>query len=421
MSDIIDKVEKFRKGLKLVKPTYQQLMRIAMDLGEKNKKQINRRIKNQKSVGFHKDYNWGAKKLGYSRSTAPISKSVTVSYKQPKMYSKNGSMFVTHKELIATVKTSDNFALKSYTINPGLFSVFPWLSSIAINFEKYKFKKLVFRYIPACSTSTSGSVYMAHDYDVNDDPPSGESAISNFQEVVSGNTWKEIACVSRGNNKNNAKQYYVTPSKTLPNGGDPLNYHLSNFFIATVGGPTDTPVTGGKIWVEYEIELITPVLSTTFLVQNPYYSVCQLAGSNNSSTSRTAPFGLTTDYNLSAKRSGFFDNIFKYVGTNSLGTMTCLQTGSYRIMYEYTSVTAVPTTSTVTLVNTSGNSVQYSNSTIVTSKNNGVVFVFGYNYYIYLVAGDALTFSTVIGSAASETAWLEVLPFNNKISVPVFV
>jgi hypothetical protein len=59
----------------------------------------------------------------------------------------------------------------TFVINAGDRVTFPWLSSIANNFERYRFIKLSFAFISGQATSMAGKVGLGVDYDPKDTPP----------------------------------------------------------------------------------------------------------------------------------------------------------------------------------------------------------------------------------------------------------
>lgn len=55
---------------------------------------------------------------------------------------------ISHREYVGDVVSgpSNSFTYKTYSLNPGNSSLFPWLSVISENFESYKFHGLVFEF-----------------------------------------------------------------------------------------------------------------------------------------------------------------------------------------------------------------------------------------------------------------------------------
>ena len=59
-----------------------------------------------------------------------------------------------HRELIQGIGTSPIFVLFQLSVNPSLPQIFPWLSSVAQSFQKYRFNKLKFCYEPSSGTGS---------------------------------------------------------------------------------------------------------------------------------------------------------------------------------------------------------------------------------------------------------------------------
>ena len=108
-----------------------------------------------------------------NKNSAPISSSILLVSKAPKI--NNGKRFtVSHTEFITPVIIKQRvsnvaFSLfKRFRINPGSALTFSWLSSIALSFEFYRFKKLKFHYITRSPTTRSDSLIMSPDYDASE-------------------------------------------------------------------------------------------------------------------------------------------------------------------------------------------------------------------------------------------------------------
>ena len=75
-----------------------------------------------------------------------------------------GALIVSHREYIGDIfgpdEASRNFKNRTYALNPGIESTFPWLSQIAQNYEEYEFGQLVFEYKSTVNPSVSGDGQM---------------------------------------------------------------------------------------------------------------------------------------------------------------------------------------------------------------------------------------------------------------------
>jgi len=191
--------------------------------------------------------------------TAPVNISRKVAMAKPKIKSSNGSVVVSHSEYIGTVSSSATFAATTYPINPGLAITFPWLSNLAVNYVKYRFKKLQFLYVPAVGTATSGRVALAFDSNVTAAIPVNKqqmfSIAPNDEEAV----WNEVA-ISVDTSKHAwlyVRQFLTAASNTIVNtSNDPKMSDCGRLiFAADLASGT---VTCGELYVNYTVELVDP-------------------------------------------------------------------------------------------------------------------------------------------------------------------
>jgi hypothetical protein len=123
-----------------------------------------------------------AKSNGISKpQIANVGTTVVVTNKKPiqKMLA-NGNILVKHREFISKVPGSTSFSLSSYPINPGLPGQFPWLRSIANNYESYRFRKLSYIFINSKTGTFAGDVILGIDYDASDPDPFNELELQSY-------------------------------------------------------------------------------------------------------------------------------------------------------------------------------------------------------------------------------------------------
>ncbi len=171
-------------------------------------------------------------------------------------YSGDGRVRIRHREYIGDVSGSVAFGLLSYSINPGLSHVFPWLAGIARRFESYLFRRLNFEYETQKSASTSGSVMLAVDFDAADPPPVGKQQLMSYHNAVRSAVWDE--CCYRSDALDLSKfgvQRYIRTGNLSPN-QDVKTYDVGNLYLGTQGEADTSPI--GELYVDYDVELITP-------------------------------------------------------------------------------------------------------------------------------------------------------------------
>lgn len=201
-----------------------------------------------------------AKKTGQSpnqvKVLAPASVGQRQTIKKPRTRtSKSGNYCVSHSELVDSIIGNNDFVNSSFTINPGVQSVFPWLSQIAPNYESYKFKKLHFRYVPSVGSQQSGTMYMAPEFNNNDLPPTDESQLASYDDCVTGSVWTNHVYRCSAQNLNKRKSYFVR-SGSLPSNADVDLYDVGYLNITALDCGSTLKV--GKLWVDYDVEFMTP-------------------------------------------------------------------------------------------------------------------------------------------------------------------
>lgn len=184
-------------------------------------------------------------------------------------------------ERVGTVNGSLQFeVVANFACNPGLKDSFPWLSSHADLYEKYKIHKLVYRYKNLKGTGAGGNIIMSFDYDTLDAPPS--SAIEMCQSTVwtDGAPWR----IFELHVPVDSKAYYTRPG--LIPGTDLKTYDMGRLFVAAEGssdasGSTDTSPQG-ILEVEYDIELMEKQPASLGI--NPVQHTCSMFFNNDYQT-----------------------------------------------------------------------------------------------------------------------------------------
>jgi len=183
----------------------------------------------------------------------------------PKFASSKYAHTVCHREYIGDISGTSAFTLRSYNINPGLAKTFPWLSTLAANYEEYKIHGMIFEYRSTSaewngSTQALGTVILATEYNSTRPSFANKIAMENHEYAVSGkpsaNILHGIECAR---NQSALSEQYVRQGYNLfPSGstGDQRFADFGEFQLATQGF-TGTPVVG-ELWVSYCIELLKP-------------------------------------------------------------------------------------------------------------------------------------------------------------------
>lgn len=151
-------------------------------------------------------------------------------------------------ERVSSLAGSPTFLVQgSYAINPALPSLFPWLANHATLYDKYRFRKLVFRFKTSRGSSSSGTIMMSFDSDTLD--PTATSSMEMSQSAVysDGPVWNTLALSVPCD-----QDWRFTRSASVAN-SDNKTYDLGRLTVA-VEGCADT-LAHGFIEVEYSLEV----------------------------------------------------------------------------------------------------------------------------------------------------------------------
>jgi hypothetical protein len=198
-------------------------------------------------------------------------------------------------------------------VNPGLSS-FTWLSQRALGWEKYKFLRLEFVYIPSTAvTSTPGSVYLGLDYDPTDAAPGSLGAMSSYESFEPQRVFLSKSILAKRNRMFDGVQYKRI--RCGPVAGDLELFDGCSLIIATDNCSSAAAI--GDVWVNYEIELVSPQTEPAV-----------------PKTSRLAMFNLSANMSLTSavEKTLAYDeeivNAFGVVNTSGVFTLPC---GTFRI------------------------------------------------------------------------------------------
>lgn len=162
---------------------------------------------------------------------------------------------VTHTEYVDDVISSMAFDVRSLRVNPAEACTFPWLTRIARNYEKYKFRSLRFFLKTTAPTSVGGSIILAYDYDPTDSPPANKQQILQYSGATRGAPWMNLE-VELKRNEVQGNKFMIAG---LAASDDALRRQQDPclLLVATSGMP-DSGTTIAELWVQYDVDLFTP-------------------------------------------------------------------------------------------------------------------------------------------------------------------
>lgn len=182
----------------------------------------------------------------------------------PAMHKVGSDVRVSHREYVCEVISSSSantFKVDKYPINPALRTSFPWLSSVAQQYEQYKLHGCVFEFRSNSgnalnSTNTAlGSVVMGASYRPSTSTPTNKQQIMNYEWANETVPSKDMIMGIECDPASLAyKQYFTRGSNTLPTDDSVNQYDVANLYIAS-SGCQGTNVVLGSLYVSYDFEL----------------------------------------------------------------------------------------------------------------------------------------------------------------------
>jgi hypothetical protein len=202
-----------------------------------------------------------SKKSGRASNSTPLKRNTSVITRKPVQRMTKDGINVSHREYVGPLMSSATptaFSIdKSFKLNPGYTTVFPWLAHVARNYESYKFKKCVIVVQNYMSAMRDGMINYCVDYDA------GDAAPGDLQQMLSNKTAGsrpvgapfnivlDVAALNKiGKNK------FVRALDT--DIFDTLLYDSGNlYFNASLPSDLNGRIVA-NIFIEYDVELKTP-------------------------------------------------------------------------------------------------------------------------------------------------------------------
>lgn len=218
---------------------------------------------------MNKTTNTGKKQSKKTKSVvsvtkAPLALGVAARASPPSVNGRD-SFHVVRREFVGTATngTTTGFALTTlsqalpgYDFNPSVQNLFPWVSNVANCYERFRFNKLSFHFVPSQAASTAGRFYAAVDYDYDDRVASTKTELMGNKTAVEAAVWQEcrLVCDPASLNRDMPYRYISCTTRGLDVEG-------RTSFAGYLMCAFDTTATNCliDIWVEYDLELVTPV------------------------------------------------------------------------------------------------------------------------------------------------------------------
>lgn len=193
---------------------------------------------------------------------------------------KEGAVIIRHREYIGDVvssPTANSFNLDTYPLNPAQSLTFPWLSSIAQQFEEYMINGMVFEFkstaSDAIASSTNlalGNVIMATSYDPLNPPFSSQMEMLNYEYAQSCKVSESAMHMIECDPRQTPLTHLYTRVGTVPGNADLRLYDFGSFQIAT-SGLQGSSINIGQLWVTYEFCFYKAKVNTASVSSGPMF------------------------------------------------------------------------------------------------------------------------------------------------------
>jgi len=297
---------------------------------------------------------------------------------------KGEGFVIQHEEYVGDLFTGGGtpptgFTIETFNLNPANEELFPWLSTVAVNFEEWKPLGMIFTLkTMASDVSTAlslGTMFGAIQYDSLDTIFTTKEELLNYEGAnsvkVSHSTMIPVECKP---SLDTLTHLYVKPGNILPTGADTRFYDLGNASFGSTGCPTaNVPI--AELWVSYEIAFYKPKLT---------------AGGDLHLLWESARWNVTTGFSTTAycgTNPLFMNGVetaFSLVSTGGLGLINFpadADSGTYLLVLQVlgsAATTTVPTTTNA--INCSIRSVWQNNAvSIKGTPQNGLAGVTNYS------------------------------------------
>jgi hypothetical protein len=168
------------------------------------------------------------------------------------------------KEYVGDIAGSVALTVTKYSLNPGLQSTFFWAGGIAPSFEEYDSASVAFHYEPESSSSATGTIILAFDFDAADISPTTKQEMLTFSDNVRAAPWVPCTLVLKLSDLRKRGRLFVR-NASVPN-TDIKTYDLGSLYVGTSGQAGTANV--GELWISYSFPLHTPTTNTQLLSQH---------------------------------------------------------------------------------------------------------------------------------------------------------
>jgi hypothetical protein len=286
-----------------------------------------------------------------------------------------------------------------------MYETFPWLSSLAQNYQEYKFHGIMFEFraltTDYANSGVPGVVVMSTNYNSSSIPYANKQQMENAEFATSVKPTLNLAHFIECAPRETFSPIKFIRTGSVPTGQDLRLYDQGLFQFATQGNSSGVNL--GEVWVTYCVEFFKPIIPPSIIPGNGGFFDIVFTGATSIFTLGTAQ---TVQYDdIGVKLGGAILTLPAY----PIGTLF-----SVVVFYEGANVSAPGMTITNATanniaINGSGtpNSQPYLNSGNGTTQDNTIWF-----WKVSTFAPLAITFSATLSGTVYGQVQIYILPTN---------
>lgn len=257
----------------------------------------------------------------------------------PKFSTSHATNIISHREYLGDLDGATQFVNRDYPLNPGMSKTFPWLSTIAANYQQYKFHGLIFEFRPLMTdfvtSGAPGVIVMTTNYNADQGPFGTRQEAENAEFAVSVKPTQGLMHMIECRDVEVANKLYNVRTISPPVGQDLRLYDYGLTQIITQNNPAQVL---GELWVSYCVEFFKPCLSVSndLVVADGFHAY-------RTTATTAAPLGL-----IGVRTSG---SLSTFVSGTTISVSNAIAGVRYEVLVSWQGATSV---STVGQVPTSG-------------------------------------------------------------------
>jgi len=192
-----------------------------------------------------------------------IEQNTLVNQGPPSFASLESGMRIHHREFVQNIQSSVDFNNTTFQISPTNSTLFPWLSTIATNFDQYQFKGLVLYFSTTCGTgfaSTNngmGVVGMTTVYDPSSPPLPNKRNAEDYGGCTAGVPSASILHPVECKPSAAVLDKFYCQINSITNKED-WKFYSQGILNVFTEGMQQAGVAIGELWVTYDIVLYKP-------------------------------------------------------------------------------------------------------------------------------------------------------------------